>query len=54
MTMLLQGISMMCNKGNRGLMRETLNSFVAQYQDEIRDGGSESRDLDSVEGDARQ
>ncbi|ASL26484.1 motility protein A [Azotobacter chroococcum] len=54
MNMVLQGISMMCNKRNPGLMRETLNSFVAQYQDEIRDGGSESRDSGPDEGSARQ
>ncbi len=39
MNMVLQGISMMCNRRSPGVMRETLNSFIAQYQDEIRDGG---------------
>ena len=38
MNMVLQGISMMCRKRSPGLMRETLNSFMAQYQDEINDG----------------
>lgn len=54
MNMVLQGISMMCNKRNPGLMRETLNSFVAQYRDEIRDGGSESRDSGPDDGSAWQ
>jgi chemotaxis protein MotA len=38
MNMVLQGISMMCHKRSPALMRETLNSFMAQYQDEINDG----------------
>lgn len=37
MNMVLQGISMMCQKRNPTLMRETLNSFMAHYKDEIRD-----------------
>lgn len=43
MNMVLQGISMMCHKRSPGLMRETLNSFMAQYQDEINDGGGRRR-----------
>lgn len=38
MNMVLQGISMMCHKRSPALMRETLNSFMAHYQDEINDG----------------
>ncbi|MFP4648589.1 MAG: motility protein A [Halorhodospira sp.] len=37
LNMILQGISLMCQKRNPTLMRETLNSFIAQYKDEIRD-----------------
>ena len=37
MNMVLQGISMMCNRSSPALMRETLNSFVAQYDNEIFD-----------------
>lgn len=43
MNMVVQGISMMCNKRSPGLMRETLKSFMAQYQDEINDGGAGAR-----------
>lgn len=38
MNMVLQGISMMCARRSPSLMRETLKSFVAQYEDEIFDG----------------
>lgn len=38
MNMVLQGISMMCAKRSPSLMRETLKSFVAHYEDEIFDG----------------
>jgi chemotaxis protein MotA len=38
MNMVLQGISMMCARRSPSLMRETLNSFVAHREDEIRDG----------------
>lgn len=38
MNMVLQGISMMCQKRSPTLMRETLNSFMAEFQDEINDG----------------
>ncbi|ABM62781.1 motility protein A [Halorhodospira halophila] len=37
LNMILQGISLMCQKRNPTLMRETLHSFIAQYKDEIRD-----------------
>lgn len=40
MNMVLQGISMMCAKRSPSLMRETLKSFVAQYDDEIFDAGN--------------
>lgn len=38
MNTIMQGISMMNRKRSPALMRETLNSFVAHYQDEINDG----------------
>jgi len=37
MRMVMQGISMMSKKRSPSLMRETLKSFVASYDDEIRD-----------------
>ena len=37
MNMILQGISMMCAKRSPALMRETLKSFMAHYEDEIDD-----------------
>ncbi len=37
MNMVLQGISMMCARRSPSLMRETLKSFVAHYDDEIFD-----------------
>lgn len=42
MNMVLQGISMMCARRSPSLMRETLNSFVAHREDEIRDGAPRS------------
>ncbi|MGL1834679.1 motility protein A [Rhodocyclaceae bacterium SMB388] len=39
MNMVLQGISMMCQKQSPALMRETLKSFMAHYEDEIDDAG---------------
>ncbi|MVW77106.1 motility protein A [Pseudomonas xionganensis] len=38
MNTIMQGISMMNRKRSPALMRETLNSFMAHYQDEINDG----------------
>lgn len=38
MNMVMQGISMMTAKRSPSLMRETLKSFVAHYEDEIFDG----------------
>ncbi|MYL25852.1 MULTISPECIES: motility protein A [Halomonadaceae] len=44
MHMVMQGVSMMFRKRRPTLMRETLNSFVADHINEIRDGnGSSSR-----------
>lgn len=40
MNMVMQGVSMMSRKKSPMMMRETLNSFVASYDDEIWDGGS--------------
>lgn len=40
MNMVMQGISMMCQQRSPVLMRETLKSFVAHYDDEIYDGDS--------------
>ena len=39
MNMVLEGISMMCAGRSPSMMRETLKAFVAQYDDEIYDGG---------------
>ena len=38
MNMVMQGISMMCSKRSPSLLRETLSSFMAHYEDEIDDG----------------
>ena len=38
MNMVLQGISMMCERRSPSLMRETLKSFVAHHENEIFDG----------------
>jgi len=38
--MVLQGISMMCEKRGPAVVRETLNSFVLHVEDEIYDGGA--------------
>ncbi|CAB3625590.1 motility protein A [Achromobacter pestifer] len=40
MNMVLQGISMMCEKRGPAVVRETLNSFVMHVEDEIFDGGA--------------
>lgn len=47
MNTLLQGISMMCQRRSPTLMRETLNSFVADFRDEINDGSSRSLQTDA-------
>ena len=39
MNMVLQGISMMCEKRGPAMVRETLNSFMLHVEDEIDDGG---------------
>lgn len=41
MNMVMQGIAMMTAKRSPSLMRETLKSFVAHYEDEIFDGQQE-------------
>lgn len=43
MNMILQGISMMSQKRSPSFMRETLKSFMMQYDDEINDGAQRSR-----------
>jgi len=43
MNMILQGISMMSQKRGPSFMRETLNSFMMQYDDEINDGSRQTR-----------
>jgi chemotaxis protein MotA len=40
MNMVLEGISMMCAGRSPSLMRETLKAFVAQFDDEMYDGGA--------------
>lgn len=42
MNMVMQGISMMSAKRGPAVMRETLQSFMMHYEDEIHDGGSVS------------
>ena len=37
MSMIMQGVSMMCQKRSPSLMRETLNSFMEEHEDEIND-----------------
>lgn len=37
MSMIMQGVSMMCQKRSPSLMRETLNSFMEEHDDEIND-----------------
>ncbi|MBK1734337.1 chemotaxis protein MotA [Halorhodospira abdelmalekii] len=37
LNMVMQGISLMCQKRSPTLMRETLHSFVAQFKDEVHD-----------------
>jgi chemotaxis protein MotA len=43
MNMILQGISMMSQKRSPSFMRETLRSFMMQYDDEINDGKRRSK-----------
>ncbi|SDD51880.1 motility protein A [Aquimonas voraii] len=40
MNMVMQGIQLMCRKRGPALIRETLNSFVANYRDEVHDSGA--------------
>lgn len=37
MSMIMQGVSMMCQKRSPSLMRETLKSFMEEHEDEIND-----------------
>lgn len=46
MNMVMQGISMMCQQRSPVLMRETLKSFIAHYDDEIYDGDSSPHGAD--------
>lgn len=39
MNMVLQGIALMCARRGPAVVRETLNSFMAHFEDEIHDGG---------------
>lgn len=43
MNMVMQGISMMCSKRSPALMQATLDSFMANYKDEIDDSGRRDR-----------
>lgn len=53
MNMILQGISMMSQKRSPSFMRETLRSFMMQYDDEINDGKRRSkRSQSAAEGTA--
>jgi chemotaxis protein MotA len=49
MNMVLQGISMMCEKRSPSLMRETLKSFMAHYEDEIDESHVPSSGTSGVE-----
>src|SRR5690606_25915646 len=42
MNMVLQGISMMCERRGPAVVRETLHSFMRHQEDEIYDGGQEA------------
>lgn len=42
MNMVLQGISLMCARRGPAVLRETLNSFVMHFDDEIYDGAGQS------------
>jgi len=48
--MVLQGISMMCEKRGPAMVRETLNSFVMHVEDEIYDGGADAKPKTKTEG----
>ena len=52
MNMVLQGISMMCARRSPSLMRETLKSFVAHYDDEIFDANVVRRNGSGAAGSA--
>ncbi len=43
MNLVMQGISMMCNRRSPAFMRETLKSFIARYDDDIRENGNGKR-----------
>jgi len=56
MNMVLQGISMMCERRSPALMRETLKSFMVHHEDEIFDGrlpGKNGKKPVAVPGPAR-
>ncbi len=42
MNMVMQGVSMMSDKRSSAVMRETLQSFMMHYEDEIHDGGTQA------------
>jgi len=42
MNMVLQGISMMCARRGPAVVRETLNSFIMHFEDEVYDGGHDA------------
>jgi chemotaxis protein MotA len=48
MNMVMQGISMMCNKRGPAVMRATLNSFMMHVEDEMHDGGVADKDGGAV------
>ncbi len=47
MNLVMQGISMMCNRRSPAYMRETLKSFIAHHDDEIRDGATRAKTQDA-------
>src|SRR3546814_6209492 len=44
MNMVLQGISMMCERRGPAMVRETLNSFMQNFEDEIREQPPRKKD----------
>lgn len=53
MNMVLQGISMMCEKRGPAMVRETLNSFVMHVEDEIYDGGAAAQPAPKAQAPAK-
>ena len=48
MNMVLQGIAMMCARRGPAVVRETLNSFMMHFEDEVYDGGPAAKPAKSA------